>query len=403
MSEHPAHFPLSPSGASRWLACPGSIELCRGRESEESSYAREGTIAHAIAADMLADLPVAAPTLCNRCNREVASPPCAGCGSPEYRRDVDMLDHVSRYVDYIQSIRSTCDILHEAIENKVVSQSIADFGGTIDYYVIYRDGESGSVVLHVVDLKYGAGLPVSPAGNKQLGCYLLLVREAHPNIQQFRATIVQPRAGDGQPQTVDVSREWLDRLAAEIGDASQSTTLQSGDHCRWCAAKPICPALQDHALEVAKAAFAHEPAMLEDTAELVELLKKEKVVLTYFEAVKAHLLAELQRGREIPGVKAVESTGHRRWIHPDEDTITQLCKWVNPATKKKVAKKDITAVKLKSPAELDRLGLGPLLGPLVSRSDLGYRLKLADEPGKAVTFRKPEELFGEVADISDML
>ena len=47
-----AHAKLSPSAASRWLNCPGSVALCATLPTPPSTYyADEGTAAHALAED----------------------------------------------------------------------------------------------------------------------------------------------------------------------------------------------------------------------------------------------------------------------------------------------------------------------------------------------------------------
>ena len=49
-----AHAPLAPSSAKRWIACPGSVQATRGApESPSSSFADEGTHAHALFARCL--------------------------------------------------------------------------------------------------------------------------------------------------------------------------------------------------------------------------------------------------------------------------------------------------------------------------------------------------------------
>jgi len=44
-----AHHPLGASGASRWLACPGSVRLSADLPDPGSAYAEEGTLAHQLA------------------------------------------------------------------------------------------------------------------------------------------------------------------------------------------------------------------------------------------------------------------------------------------------------------------------------------------------------------------
>ena len=49
------HAKLSPSGAHRWMACPGSIVLESNIPDKGSVYADEGTAAHELAAWCLKD------------------------------------------------------------------------------------------------------------------------------------------------------------------------------------------------------------------------------------------------------------------------------------------------------------------------------------------------------------
>ena len=48
-----AHAKLSPSGAHRWMACPGSVGLEAAFPDQSSAYAAEGTLAHTLASEHL--------------------------------------------------------------------------------------------------------------------------------------------------------------------------------------------------------------------------------------------------------------------------------------------------------------------------------------------------------------
>ena len=47
------HAVLSPSGADRWMVCPGSVRLSEGMPDTSSKAADEGTAAHFMAAECL--------------------------------------------------------------------------------------------------------------------------------------------------------------------------------------------------------------------------------------------------------------------------------------------------------------------------------------------------------------
>lgn len=313
----------------------------------------------------------------------VTSPPCQQCGSPEYRIDTELVAAVAVYVDFIGKLRSTYDYLDESIETTIESKAIADLGGTIDYKAIYRDAEVG-VVGHLVDYKHGAGVPVSAAGNLQLLTYGLLVREIHPNVQAWRMTIVQPRCGAGEPETVLVTGEELDahrdRILATIG----SSELSPGDHCRWCKAKATCPALiaqaealLDGAIDQLPAVKAAEPDVLAD--KYIRLLKYERAIGDLFEAIKLRMLEGMQRGERYDGFKVVRSIGNRAWSGTEQEILRRL-------KSRGIGKKAATEVRLKSPALMEREGHRDAIGDLVTRSDLGFRVVPVSARGEAVSF-----------------
>lgn len=402
MSE-PAHYPYGPSGSERWLECPGSVALSEGRESPETAYAREGTIAHAICSRLLnGETEIPPPILCNRCNAETASPPCQLCGSPEYRIDREMIGHCEAYRDFVNGLRKSYDYLHEAVETKIVSTRYANFGGTVDYLAVYRDIEG--VLLHIVDFKYGQGIEVEAKENTQLLCYCVLALENFPNIRRVRFTIFQPRR-KGAPETVDVDRAEIERFQTRLFDAQLATHLKAGDHCRWCPAKTVCPELTRIAEETAAAAAAHfaeinsgKPIELEALrTKLLPLLDHERAIEDFFDAIKSAAVGYMQQGEHFPGWKAVERLGHRRFVTQDPPTFKKQMKEL------KIPIKAYMVQRFATPGELEELGYGDRIEGLLSRSSLGYRLARESERGKPVIFEsfsalppEPQDVLGDL-------
>ena len=48
-----AHSKFSASGAERWFACPGSVELSEGVPDKETEWSKEGTLAHEVLEEIM--------------------------------------------------------------------------------------------------------------------------------------------------------------------------------------------------------------------------------------------------------------------------------------------------------------------------------------------------------------
>jgi len=225
------HYKRSPSATSRWVNCPGSLKLSEGCERRETVYSQEGTLAHSVAEKGI------------RSGNFLAS---------EFTEDFEMAAAVQVYLDFVQSLHKSYEILVAKTECTLKHKSIPGFGGTADHALIYV--ENGQLTLHLIDYKHGAGVPVDVVENQQLLSYFLIFDSHYSGlIEQFKATIVQPRAFNGDDvQTWACDRE---RLAKHHDDVMSSFVdedrLSLGEHCRWCPAKFICPEQQKAIDEVA--------------------------------------------------------------------------------------------------------------------------------------------------------
>lgn len=234
-----AHAKFSPSSAHRWMHCPASIAMEDGLPNTTSSYAEEGTRAHAVAAHCL--------------QNKLTSVPLDMCDNEE------MCENVQVFIDTIWR-RSHGKLL--LIEQKVeFSKAIGvdDQFGTSD--VIIVDIENAHV--EVDDLKYGMGHRVDPENNEQMLTYAVGVCEALEEVlgvsfKTFTLGVLQPRLD--HEAYWDCDRETIDAHSAKLTFAAarglqglvwckKGKTLPNDyyapnvDTCQWCKAKATCPAL----------------------------------------------------------------------------------------------------------------------------------------------------------------
>jgi hypothetical protein len=314
--KEPKHYPLSSSGSSRWIACPGSIALeAKAPPDKDSPYAAEGTKAHAIGEDCL--LKWVEPI-----DQLDAGP-------------MEMLEAVQVYVDYINELAPQLEIAlgdkYRGIEKKFRLGWIhKNLGGTNDAYVFDVEKKT----LHVVDYKHGKGVVVEPEFNYQLMIYaigaLQEVSTLGYHVDNIEITIVQPRAYhiDGPIRSWGISSKDLMFWAlnvlkiAAMNTDKKSAPLNAGDHCRFCKAKAFCPKLVEEAQALAKTEFANPvlPPPEELTSEtILKVLNFSEVFKSWTKDVEAYVLHQMQMGQmQYPGHKLVRTTKHRRWVDPKQ-------------------------------------------------------------------------------------
>lgn len=316
------HYELSPSGMSRILACPGSLNL--PQVDVETHYASEGTAAHDVLAKGI----------------ETGEPDCS-------ELEEDAADAVREAFNYVQSIKQDYFILDQRIEETVESDEIPGLGGTPDLVLLYLDNDDEqSSVLHVIDYKHGKGVPVSVEDNKQLLSYLLILSHADRNIviDRYRMTIIQPRAiNHDSVQTIDVTREQLKQHESDIFAAIEDgKTLKTGGHCQFCNSAAFCPALRKTMLLAAKEEFSNE--------DLMELYRMTSVIRKTLDTIPKILIKKIKGGEKIEGLKVVQSLSNRKWnadfveaLGENAEKIKRPVDYMSPAQAEKVLGKGVVA------------------------------------------------------------
>lgn len=247
------------------MTCPGSYALCEAAEAgPSSSFAVAGTIAHALAERCLAD-PAYVP--------EDALDETHQLQGHEVIVDAEMVRTVHVYLEAVRRrARPGCVVRHETrvnLANWWIGQAPppTPMFGTADTWIF----DPWTRRLSVVDFKYGSGVYVAVQDNPQLLYYAAgVVLQIPELVRDIELVVVQPRARGQEPVRADVLdlldlRLWIDNqlkpAVARVQEADAE--LVTGTHCRFCAARPTCPAYADRAQAAARADFPDDlPALL---------------------------------------------------------------------------------------------------------------------------------------------
>lgn len=307
-----SHAILSASAAHRWLACTPSARLEQSFEDRSSGSAKEGTLAHAIAElkvkNMFID-PMPKRSY-NKKLKDLQS-------QEEYAKEMDR--HTDDYAEYVKEI-----VLSYPSKPQILVEQRVDFSrivpegfGTADCLIFA--GED----LHIVDMKYGRNVPVSPEGNPQLRLYALGAIEEYGlifDIKNVYMRIFQPRNEDGGGKafmTVEDLTLWAAEIAEKVAAAYAGEGDQvTGDHCTFCKAKPLCRAYANRSKELAKLDFKMPPLL--SGAEVGEILQEAKDIAAWAKSLEDWALAEVLSGGEVPGWKAVHGRSSREWSDFEE-------------------------------------------------------------------------------------
>jgi hypothetical protein len=303
MSER-KHALLSASGAERWIKCTPSARLEEQLPVKESSYADEGSLAHEIAELKLRKAftePMGKKTFDTRLKKlqekELYSP--------------EMLGYTDVYLEYVSSIvhgLPSKPII--VVEKKLDFSHIVPEGfGTGDCLILH-----GST-LHIIDFKYGKGVPVSAEYNPQMMLYAIGAIDGYRmlyDIDRVFITIVQPRLDSistWETSVVDLVKwaEWVTPIAQKAFRGEGE--FVAGEHCRFCRAKAQCRARAEENLKLDQF-YPLKPPLISDD-EVGEILTLAKNLAKWVSDIEEYALAQCLSGYEIKGWKVVEGRAVR--------------------------------------------------------------------------------------------
>lgn len=239
------HAKLSPSSGERWINCTGSFDLIDRMnvpEPQGSFAAKEGTLAHSVLEnDMLLMLGRRSHIdhLSERNRLGVEAKELLGSHST-----VEMSENARWHIDLVQDIMMQVHGEATVFIEERVFPGIPDCFGTADTII------ATDKTLHVVDYKYGRGIPVSAVQNTQLKLYGLGAYEMLKVLYDFEDVqlhIVQPRLSSVSTWelTLEELLAWRSGVVLQAVEKIRSHTgdLKPGKKiCQWCPAKAVCPA-----------------------------------------------------------------------------------------------------------------------------------------------------------------
>lgn len=330
------HALLSPSGADRWVNCPGSIRMEKGLPESISDAALEGSVFHKWSDDIYAAVK-------------------KGCAITELLlriSDIEMRFHVEDSIKNkleIESLLSAKNVMGEVVchgEHRVYFSD--NIWGTVDFCA-YTDLD---VCLY--DDKYGKRYAVGAVGNLQIICYALALRKTYDlKAEKYHGYIFQPRAMreedrglkpwhfssaelDVHERTIVTAEKRALELYAEDNEKVVEENLNVGKWCTFCKAKFKCPEYMKKHSSKGMDIVLHNPftktVSLLTTEDKLAILKNKKAIENYLDAcgeflknIEHELVEKLRVGADIPGWKLVESRGRRGWIE-DVERVARVLK-----------------------------------------------------------------------------
>lgn len=307
------HALLSASGAAKWLNCPPSARLEEKFPNESSEYAREGTVAHALAEIS------AGYNLGNITKRtfNARKKKLLATEDGEKFYNEEMQEHATEYAELIygklKEAKENCPDAFAELEVKVdFSKWVPEGFGTGDCIIVADDW------LEIVDLKYGKGHRVEAAGNPQMRLYALGALEYYGqlyDIENVRMTIYQPRLSGVQSSdeiTVAELLDWAENTVkpnAELAFAGEGEFGPSEETCKFCRAKEECRARYEKNL-----ALFDEGAdpLLITPDEAGAVLEKAKDIRAWLTDLENLVQSTILSGTAVDGWKIVEGRSNRR-------------------------------------------------------------------------------------------
>ena len=303
------HAILSPSAAHRWMNCTAAPLLEKDVQDVSSTFAEEGTLAHAYCAKKLKEF---LGLSVKEENKEIAE-------YYDQYHSGEMDEYTDTYktivLEKFNAARKQTKDAQLLVEVKLdFSNYIPEAFGTSDA-VIIADG-----VMEVIDFKYGKGVKVSAVENPQMMIYALGAWDLFNfeyNINKVRMTIVQPRIdnlSEFEIAATDLINWAIDELQPKAKEAYAGGMQKPGTWCQFCKVKASCKALATTCINAQQAHTDPRLISKEDMEHtILPLLSTFKTWLT---GVEEYSLQQALNGVQYQGFKIVAGRSVRKITDP---------------------------------------------------------------------------------------
>jgi hypothetical protein len=325
------------STAKRVINCPGSVALVNKMPPKPSSeHADRGTLLHDTISEFL---------------DQDGKPITAWLGKT-YEDQVltqELLDEkLVVALELLDEIDPKKELMYEVETRVGFGDLLPGVFGSTD--LVGRIGDRAIVL----DWKFGDGVVVTAEENEQLMFYAAAAMRtaetawAFEGAAEIELIIVQPpvvrRWVTDKARIEQFERELVKAVkAAQQPDAK----IQHGDHCRWCAAKPICPKMTgavDRALQTTLKEI--------DVDTLGRYLKNADLLEDWIKDLRGLAMQLLEKNLPVPGYKLVQKRAQRQWVDEAKaaDALMNLGiepmkqELISPAQAEKELKKSKTAL-----------------------------------------------------------
>jgi hypothetical protein len=293
------------STAKRVINCPGSVALVQKMPPKPSNkYADEGTLLHNVMAELI-----------------------MGEEPPDYylgTRYEDQILTPELVEEKIWPALRALDIIDPEQKMEIEAETRVGFGDLLPGVFGSTDliGRLGNRAV-ILDWKFGDGVMVEVEENPQLMFYAAAAMRtpdaqwAFEGVTEVECIIVQPPEIRRWVTTPERIAKFELELVQAVKQAEKpDAKLAVGDHCRWCAAKPICPKMTGAADRALKVQIEALPA-----EQISNYLKNADMLEEWIKDLRSLALQMLESGAKLPEYKLVAKRAIRSWSDEEKAKV----------------------------------------------------------------------------------